>query len=171
MGSAPDPADPKTKDEDVTACVGGLIRVPLDNSKCEKKEKACKPKWLNDLPVSQQRLDKKLGMMKIQSLGPAGEDARLILGWASVETIPENAEVGISDEYYIAEIDEQGNRVSAAQSLPSGWGEDDMWASIPESGCVAWGFTWTKVGQSYGNSRHAGVGPGPNEDEFSNVLR
>lgn len=167
--SAPDPSAPKSKDEEVEKCVAGLVMAPLDVAECA--DGACKPTWLTDLPVSQPNSQQKLGMLNLQSLGFAGEQAGLLLGWASVQTGGRTGMAGISSEYRIAEIDTQGNLASKAQLLDIGWGEDNVWASIPETGCVAWAFTWNiDLTRPYGNSNF-GKETMPGTDEFSNILR
>jgi len=168
--SAPDPTTLASEDVEVEELVVGLVQAPLDAAECANG--ACKPRWLTNFTVSGQNSKRKLGMLNLQSLGPAGADARLLMGWANVQTTDSTGLGGISDEYRIAEIDSQGNRKSKAQLLEAGWGEDNTWASLPELGCVAWAYTWHDEGMArpYGN-RNFGHDVMPGTDQFSNILR
>jgi len=161
--NAPDPRNPKKADEEVDTLIAALVEAPLDVADC--KDGACKPQWLFDLPAMPPNPEQKLGMLSLQSLGPAGEAARLILGWAKVKG-------SASSEYYVAEIDDKGNMKSKAQLLNNvGWGEDNTWATLPETRCVAFAFTWNEdLVNPYGNS-HFGGDSGPGTDLFSDVLR
>merc|ERR1712176_283376 len=94
-----------------------------------------------------------------------------LLGWASVQTDVRTGHGGSSSEYHIAEIDKQGNLQSKPQLLNVGWGEDNVWAPMPVTGCVARAFTWNKdLSHKYGNSYRGGDAM-PGTEEFSDILR
>ena len=79
------------------------------------------------------------GFANLQRLGPGGEDAeRFLLGWA--DNVMFQGVAG--GNYWVAETDAAGS-VGAVQALgATGWGEEDAWVAMEDTGCVAWPFGW-----------------------------
>jgi hypothetical protein len=72
--------------------------------------------------------------------GEASE--RLLLGWS-----PDIAFQGITSDFVVSEIDRQGRLRGDPLVLDrTGWGEDNRWVTIPDSGCVVFPFAWTGDG-------------------------
>lgn len=100
---------------------------------------------------------KRAGMANLAYFSTNGENSeRLLLGWSpSVET------QGITSEYVVSEVDREGRLRGEPLTLTSaGWGEDNLFVTMPNSGCVVFPFTWI------------GDGPGasyPHENAESNA--
>ncbi len=79
---------------------------------------------------------------------------RLLLGWS-----PSIATQGITSEYVVSEIDREGKlRGEPFPLLDAGWGEDNRWQTMPETGCIAMPFAW--MGDAPGNDypiEHTGM--------------
>ncbi|MCU0664938.1 MAG: hypothetical protein MUC50_21765 [Myxococcota bacterium] len=91
-------------------------------------------------------LEKRAGMANMAYFDTKGEDSeRLLIGWS-----PTMEFQGIAKEYVVSEMDRNGKLRGEALRLPkSGWGEDNLWTTMPNSGCVVFPFAW--VGDSPGS--------------------
>ncbi len=106
--------------------------------------------WLS-LPAPKADREKltRAGFGNMAYFDTQGEDSeRLLVGWSpSVET------QGITSEYVVSEMDRQGRLRGKPVTLTgTGWGEDNLWATMPNSGCVVFPFAWVGEngpGQSY----------------------
>lgn len=94
--------------------------------------------WLY-LPESQTDADPRVGMANMAYFGTNSEDSeRLLVGWS-----PTIATQGLTGEYVVSELDRQGRLRGEAMRLNgAGWGEDNRWETMPNSGCVVFPFTW-----------------------------
>ena len=64
---------------------------------------------------------------------------RLLAGWS-----PSTEVQGITSEFMVSEVDRQGRlRGEALRLEAAGWGEDNLWTTMPNSGCVVFPFAWT----------------------------
>lgn len=90
---------------------------------------------------------KRFGMGNMAYFSKDGEASqRLLLGWS-----PSIEFQGITSEYLVSEIDREGNLRGAPFTLKdAGWGEDNLWVTMPNSGCVVFPFAW--VGDGPGKS-------------------
>ncbi|MEN9577714.1 MAG: hypothetical protein RJA70_723 [Pseudomonadota bacterium] len=83
--------------------------------------------------------ERRVGMAAMAYFDTQGEDSqRLLVGWS-----PTIMFQGIASEYVVSEIDREGRlRGQALRLKDAGWGEDNLWATMPESGCVVFPFAW-----------------------------
>ncbi|MCU0664833.1 MAG: hypothetical protein MUC50_21230 [Myxococcota bacterium] len=97
-------------------------------------------------PDASLALEKRAGMANMAYFDTKGEDSeRLLVGWS-----PTMAFQGIAKEYVVSEMDRDGNlRGQAFRLTKAGWGEDNLWTTMPNSGCVVFPFAW--VGDSPGS--------------------
>ncbi len=86
---------------------------------------------------------KRAGLANMAYFSTQGEDSeRLLVGWS-----PSIEFQGITSEYVVSEVDRQGRLRGEPMTLKSaGWGEDNLWATMPSSGCVVFPFAWTGDG-------------------------
>ena len=91
----------------------------------------------------------------------AGEDSeRLLVGWS-----PTTGDRGRTGEYLVSEMDREGNLVGAPLRLQNaGWGEDNLWQTMPNSGCVVFPFAHVgdAPGQAYPNHGTEAISSYPN---------
>jgi hypothetical protein len=98
-------------------------------------------------PDSNRAEFKRAGMANLAYFSTEGEDSeRLLVGWSpSVEF------QGITSEYVVSEVDREGRLRGEPLTLTAaGWGEDNLWATMPNSGCVVFPFAW--IGDGPGTS-------------------
>jgi hypothetical protein len=83
--------------------------------------------------------EKRAGMAAMAYFSGAGEDStRLLVGWS-----PTIVFQGIAAEYVVSEMDRSGRLRGAPFRLQTaGWGEDNRWTTMPNSGCVVFPFSW-----------------------------
>lgn len=96
-------------------------------------------RWL-DLPSAQDGNRPRYGFANMAHFGTEGENSeRLLLGWS-----PATRTQGITGEYVVAEMDRSGRIRGEAMTLEEGgWGEDNRWTTMPNSGCVVAPFAWS----------------------------
>jgi hypothetical protein len=101
--------------------------------------------WLY-LPEKQTDNDGRAGFGQLAYFDSQGENSqRLLIGWS-----PTVAFQGITEEYYVSELDRDGNlRGEPYRLVNAGWGEDNRWTTMPTSGCVVFPYTW--VGDAPGS--------------------
>jgi len=98
--------------------------------------------WLNLPDTTEDTIipvdnDNRIGFANLQRIG-LENDNRFLLGWATGVAFQ-----GIPKKYFVTEIDESGCRLgSATEMSASGWGEDNVWTRIPNSGCIAMPYVW-----------------------------
>jgi hypothetical protein len=82
---------------------------------------------------------KRVGMAAMAYFDKRGENSpRMLVGWS-----PSIAFQGIAQEYVVSELDRDGRLRGQAYRLKSaGWGEDNRWVTMPNSGCVVFPFAW-----------------------------
>lgn len=82
---------------------------------------------------------------KLARLGnTSGKSDRFLLGWATFE--PSSKWVGppAPARFHVAEVDHTGAVQGRAYQVDnSGWDVGTEWATVPETGCVAWAFAWS----------------------------
>jgi hypothetical protein len=101
--------------------------------------------WL-DLPAPQDaEAETRYGFAAMAYFDSLDEESqRLVVGWS-----PTTETQGITSEYLVSEMDRSGNLVGSPLRLQgTGWGEDNLWQTIPATGCVAFPFAW--VGEAPG---------------------
>ncbi len=83
--------------------------------------------------------EKRFGMAAMAYFDMRGEESeRLLVGWS-----PSIAFQAITPEYLVSEIDRKGQlRGSPVRVKSAGWGEDNLWTTMPNSGCVVFPFAW-----------------------------
>mmetsp|Transcript_23788 Transcript_23788/g.52008 ORF Transcript_23788/g.52008 Transcript_23788/m.52008 type:complete len:890 (+) Transcript_23788:208-2877(+) len=66
---------------------------------------------------------------------------RFLIGWA---TDVNAGKVGTNGQYFVQEVRPDGCMLGEPFALSdfAGWGEDNLWARMPSSGCIAMPFTW-----------------------------
>lgn len=103
--------------------------------------------WLQ-LPEPDPALEreKRAGLAAMAYFAPDGEDSeRLLVGWS-----PTIEFQGLAREYVVSELDRDGQlRGQPLRLTAAGWGEDNRWQTMPNSGCVVFPFAW--VGEAPGN--------------------
>lgn len=84
--------------------------------------------------------ERRFGMANMAYFDTKGEQSdRLLLGWS-----PSMATQGIAQEYVVSEIDRSGQLRGSAFTLEgAGWGEDNLWQTMPSSGCVVFPFAFS----------------------------
>jgi hypothetical protein len=102
--------------------------------------------WLY-LPEPEGSNERRVGMANMAYFSTDGDSSqRLLAGWS-----PSIAFQGITDEYLVSEIDRDGNlRGQPFRLTGAGWGEDNRWETMPDSGCVVFPLAW--VGDAPGNN-------------------
>ncbi len=82
---------------------------------------------------------KRVGMAAMAYFDTRGENSqRMLVGWS-----PSIAFQGIAQEYVVSELDRKGRLRGAPYRLKTaGWGEDNRWITMPNSGCVVFPFAW-----------------------------
>lgn len=97
--------------------------------------------WLH-LPEPDPELgrERRFGVPAMAYFCTEGETCeRLLLGWS-----PSIAFQGLAEEYVVSEIDRDGQLRGETFTLRNaGWGEDNRWQTMPNSGCVVFPFSWT----------------------------
>lgn len=91
----------------------------------------------------------RFGSANLTYFDTAGEDSeRLLLGWS-----PSIEFQGLTSEYVVSEVDRQGRLRGEPLVLDAvGWGEDNRWVTMPDTGCVVFAFAWAGAsgpGESY----------------------
>jgi hypothetical protein len=96
-------------------------------------------RWL-DLPNASDGTRPRFGFANMAYFAPDGEDSeRLLLGWS-----PATQTQGITTEYMVAEMDRLGRIRGEPMTLEgAGWGEDNRWTTMANSGCVVFPFAWS----------------------------
>jgi hypothetical protein len=110
----------------VEEATGVVVRYPWD--------------WLALPEPDPARIEhKRAGFANMAYFSPQGEDSeRLLAGWS-----PSTQRQGITSEFVVSEIDREGRLRGEALTLESaGWGEDNLWVTMPNSGCVVFPFAW-----------------------------
>jgi hypothetical protein len=90
-------------------------------------------------PMPERARHKRAGFANMAYFSKDGEDSeRLLVGWS-----PSTETQGITSEFVVSEVDRQGRLRGEALTLEAaGWGEDNLWVSMPNSGCVVFPFAW-----------------------------
>jgi len=131
----------------------GLLRLPLSVPELRASVSEGERNAWNWLTLPAPRADRmqhtRAGMGNMAYFDTAGEKSeRLLVGFSpSMET------QGITSEYVVSEIDREGRLRGEPLALKeAGWGEDNLWATMPSSGCVVFPFAWVGdkgPGQAY----------------------
>jgi hypothetical protein len=81
----------------------------------------------------------RFGSTNLSYFSTQGEDSeRLLLGWS-----PNIEFQGITSDFVVSEVDRQGRLRGEPLVLEgAGWGEDNRWITMPNSGCVVFPFAW-----------------------------
>ena len=149
----------------------GIIALPPDQSECRDTTNTataapaaaapCVFKWLptsslgggtNTFPRAGKPEKGAVGFANVQHIGPGGEGGdRFMVGWADDVQFQ-----GKAKQYYVAEVDAEGTMYGEVEKLDkTGWGEEDAWAALEQSGCIAFPSGWdgdAGPGQEYGKA-------------------
>jgi len=138
--------------------LGTTVRVPLYGAEEAFGEVTRYPwNWLSlPEPAPARAQHERAGFANLAYFSTEGEDSeRLLVGWS-----PSTETQGITSEYVVSEVDRQGRLRGEPLTLDAaGWGEDNLWVTMPSSGCVVFPFAW-KGDAPGGNYPHEPSDPG-----------
>ena len=121
--------------------LGTEVRVPLHGAEEEFGSVTRYPwNWLSlPDPAPDRAEHTRAGFANLAYFSSDGEDGeRLLAGWS-----PSTEIQGITSEYVVSEVDRQGRLRGEPFTLDAaGWGEDNLWVTMPNSGCVVFPFAW-----------------------------
>jgi len=119
----------------------GLIGLPVDGNTFAE-ETGYDWNWLL-VPTANDGSVPRFGSANLTYFDTAGENSeRLLLGWS-----PSIEFQGLTREYVVSEVDRQGRLRGETLVLEAaGWGEDNRWVTMPNSGCVVFAFAWAGEG-------------------------
>ena len=132
----------------------GLINLPGPQQKFRRN-------WLHrwmflDLEGGRDHVD--IGFINLSRVGRVAQD-RFLLGYATHVT--EKGTIGEAGQYYVQEVTKSGCLLGQPLKVDgAGWGEDNVWTYMPNSGCVVFPFTWedrSRAGRPYMDARASSI--------------
>jgi len=162
-GNMADGGDPRGRAQQALS----LLKMPASSNQCVASNctrdgclvtDVCQWNYLTSLPGhsvwNYNGADGALGFVNLARLGQdaddvADEDEHFLVGYATKVT-----SIGGDEhpplEFRIAKVDSDGRVLKTMRlggeggGVPSGWGEDDVWARL-SNGCVAWPAAWSSA--------------------------